>query len=139
MSRSRGLDPVAVDAMAELLGEYAAQGVPVLFSSHQLDLVERLCDHLVILAKGKVVAQGAAADLRSTGPARYRLAFTGDTDWLGGFAGVNVLERNGSGVLFELTGATTDELLTAALANGSVRELAEVRPSVSEIYREVTA
>ncbi|WP_330180639.1 ATP-binding cassette domain-containing protein [Nocardia sp. NBC_01503] len=134
-----GLDPVAIDSMAELLGEYAAQGVPVLFSSHQLDLVERLCDHLVILAKGRVVAQGAAAELRSTGPARYRLGFTGDTGWLGGFAGVRVLERNGSGVLLELTGASTDELLTAALAHGSVRELAEVRPSVSEIYREVTA
>ncbi|WP_067563766.1 ABC transporter ATP-binding protein [Nocardia acidivorans] len=134
-----GLDPVAIESMAELLGEYAAQGVPVLFSSHQLDLVERLCDHLVILAKGRVVAQGAAVELRSTGPARYRLGVTGDTGWLDTFAGVNVLERNGSGVLLELTGASTDELLTAALAHGSVRELAEVRPSVSEIYREVTA
>ncbi|MFB8002972.1 ABC transporter ATP-binding protein [Nocardia sp. NPDC056000] len=134
-----GLDPIAIDSMAELLGEYAAQGVPVLFSSHQLDLVERLCDHLVILAKGHVVAQGAAAELRSSGPARYRLGFTGDTDWLGTLSGVRIVENNGAGLLLELTGVTTDELLTAALAHGSVRELAEVRPSVSEIYREVTA
>ncbi|MGY4099462.1 ABC transporter ATP-binding protein [Nocardia sp. R16R-3T] len=47
-----GLDPVAVDSMAELLREYAARGIPVLFSSHQFDLVERLCDQLVILAAG---------------------------------------------------------------------------------------
>ncbi|MEV6067514.1 ATP-binding cassette domain-containing protein [Nocardia sp. NPDC052001] len=134
-----GLDPIAIDSMAELLGEYAAQGVPVLFSSHQLDLVERLCDHLVILAKGHVVAQGAAAELRNSGPARYRLGFTGDTDWLATLSGVRVVENNGAGLLLELTGVTTDELLTAALAHGSVRELAEVRPSVSEIYREVTA
>uniref|UniRef100_UPI0024569715 ABC transporter ATP-binding protein n=1 Tax=Nocardia cyriacigeorgica TaxID=135487 RepID=UPI0024569715 len=63
-----GLDPVAVDSMADLLGQYAARGVPVLFSSHQLDLVERLCDHLVILAKGRVVADGSAEQLRGAGP-----------------------------------------------------------------------
>ncbi|WP_327139188.1 ABC transporter ATP-binding protein [Nocardia sp. NBC_01327] len=134
-----GLDPVAVDAMAELLGEYAAQGVPVLFSSHQLDLVERLCDHLVILAKGHVVAQGPAAQLRNSGPARYRLVVGGDSGWLDDFAGIHVLENNSAGVLLELTDASTDDLLTAALTRGSVRELAEVRPTVSEIYREVTA
>ncbi|WP_280453068.1 ABC transporter ATP-binding protein, partial [Nocardia cyriacigeorgica] len=63
-----GLDPVAVDSMADLLGQYAARGVPVLFSSHQLDLVERLCDHLVILAKGRVVADGSAEQLRGGPP-----------------------------------------------------------------------
>ncbi len=63
-----GLDPVAVDSMADLLGQYAARGVPVLFSSHQLDLVERLCDHLVILAKGRVVADGSAEQLRGAPP-----------------------------------------------------------------------
>ncbi|WP_280482324.1 ABC transporter ATP-binding protein, partial [Nocardia cyriacigeorgica] len=63
-----GLDPVAVDSMADLLGQYAARGVPVLFSSHQLDLVERLCDHLVILAKGRVVADGSAEQLRAPRP-----------------------------------------------------------------------
>ncbi|MEU0539851.1 ATP-binding cassette domain-containing protein [Nocardia sp. NPDC005978] len=134
-----GLDPVAIDSMAALLGEYAGQGVPVLFSSHQLDLVERLCDQLVILAGGRVVAQGSAAQLRGAGPLRYRLVLDADTDWVRAFEGIRVIEQTGSSVLFELTGASTDALLTAALGRGSVRELAEVRPSVSEIYREVTA
>ncbi|NKY59954.1 ABC transporter ATP-binding protein [Nocardia flavorosea] len=134
-----GLDPVAVDSMADLLAEYAAQGVPVLFSSHQLDLVERLCDRLVILANGRVVAQGSAAQLREAGALRYRLRAGSETGWLSEFAGVSVVERNGSGVLLELTGATTDQVLTEALARGSVQEFAEVRPSVAEIFREVTA
>ncbi|WP_216899796.1 ABC transporter ATP-binding protein [Nocardia alni] len=137
-----GLDPAAVDAMAELLREFTTQGVPVLFSSHQLDLVERLCDRLVILARGKVVAQGSVAELRASGKLRYRLVVDGDaghTDWLDRFPGVDVVSANGSGVLLELSGASTDELLTEALRRGSVREFAEVRPSVSEIYREVTA
>ncbi|MFI1459389.1 ABC transporter ATP-binding protein [Nocardia carnea] len=134
-----GLDPVAVDSMAELLAEYAGQGVPVLFSSHQLDLVERLCDRLVILANGRVVAQGSAAELREAGALRYRLKAGSDTGWLNEFAGVSVVERNGAGVLLELSGATTDQVLTEALARGLVQEFAEVRPSVSEIFREVTA
>ncbi|WP_067538476.1 ABC transporter ATP-binding protein [Nocardia crassostreae] len=134
-----GLDPVAVDSMAELLREYAAQGVPVLFSSHQLDLVERLCDQLVILASGTVVGQGSVEELRAANSTRYRLVLGSDPAWLAGFAGIRVLETNGARALLELDGATTDELLRAALEHGSVRELAEVRPSVAEIYREVTA
>ncbi|MET8776557.1 ATP-binding cassette domain-containing protein [Nocardia sp. NPDC004654] len=134
-----GLDPAAVDSMADLLREYAALDVPVLFSSHQLDLVERLCDRLVILASGRVVGQGSVDELRSTGSTRYRLSLGGDPGWVQAFAGVRVLQTNGSSVLLELDGATTEALLGEALARGPVRELAEVRPSVSEIYREVTA
>ncbi|WP_280339012.1 ABC transporter ATP-binding protein [Nocardia neocaledoniensis] len=134
-----GLDPVAVDSMAELLREYADQGVPVLFSSHQLDLVERLCDQLVILAGGRVVGQGSVESLRAGSAARYRLVVDSDPGWLREFAGVRVVETNGSAAVLELTGASTDSVLTAALARGSVREFAELRPTVAEIYREVTA
>ncbi|MBW0273114.1 ABC transporter ATP-binding protein [Nocardia sp. MH4] len=134
-----GLDPVAVDSMAELLREYAQQGVPVLFSSHQLDLVERLCDQLVILAAGRVVGQGTVAALRATSAARYRLVTDGDPGWLREFAGVRVVETNGSAAVIELAGASTDAVLAEALARGSVREFAELRPTVAEIYREVTA
>ncbi|MCP2278645.1 ABC transporter ATP-binding protein [Nocardia amikacinitolerans] len=134
-----GLDPAAVDSMADLLREFADRDVPVLFSSHQLDLVERLCDRLVILASGRVVGQGSVDELRSTGSTRYRLSLGGDPGWVHTFAGVRVLQTNGSSVLLELDGATTEALLGEALARGPVRELAEVRPTVSEIYREVTA
>ncbi|GAD82578.1 ABC transporter ATP-binding protein [Nocardia asteroides NBRC 15531] len=134
-----GLDPVAVDSMAELLREYAALGVPVLFSSHQLDLVERLCDQLVILAGGRVVGQGTVASLRAGSTVRYRLVVDGDPAWLRDFAGVRVLETNGSAAVLELDGVDADAVLTAALARGSVREFAELRPTVAEIYREVTA
>ncbi|GEM31051.1 ABC transporter ATP-binding protein [Nocardia neocaledoniensis NBRC 108232] len=134
-----GLDPVAVDSMAELLREYADQGVPVLFSSHQLDLVERLCDQLVILAAGRVVGQGSVESLRAGSAARYRLVVDSDPGWLREFTGVRVVETNGSAAVLELTGASTDSVLTEALTRGSVREFAELRPTVAEIYREVTA
>ncbi|MGV9301729.1 ABC transporter ATP-binding protein, partial [Amycolatopsis sp. NPDC003676] len=121
-----GLDPVAVDSMAELLREYAELGVPVLFSSHQLDLVERLCDQLVILAAGRVVGQGTVAALRATGAARYRLVVGSDPGWLREFAGVRVIETNGSAAVIELADASTDAVLAEA---GPSRRIQARRPS----------
>ena len=63
-----GLDPVAVDVMSQVLEEKAARGVPVVFSSHQLDLVERLCDRVGIVRNGHMVAKGTVAELRPAGP-----------------------------------------------------------------------
>ncbi|MGW5921254.1 ABC transporter ATP-binding protein [Nocardia fluminea] len=134
-----GLDPMAVDSMVELLREYADQGVPVLFSSHQLDLVERLCDQLVVLAAGRVVGQGSVDELRSTSSSRYRLVLEDDAGWLREYPGIRVVESAGPGALFEVDSGGTDGVLKEALSRGSVREFAEVRPTVAEIYREVTA
>jgi ABC-2 type transport system ATP-binding protein len=58
-----GLDPPAVDELAAVLREQASGGAALLVSSHQLDLVERLCDRVVIVASGRVVAQSAVGEL----------------------------------------------------------------------------
>src|ERR687894_1376320 len=60
-----GLDPVGVDALAGVLLDKARAGVPVVFSSHQLDLVERLCDSVGIINAGRMVASGTVGELRS--------------------------------------------------------------------------
>ena len=59
--------------MVDLLHDEVGPDVPVLFSSHQLELVERLCDDLIILSGGKVVVAGATDELRERGPLRYRV------------------------------------------------------------------
>ncbi|MGJ9712897.1 ABC transporter ATP-binding protein [Actinotignum sp. GS-2025d] len=69
-----GLDPVAVRTMSETLRQKADEGVPVIFSSHQLDLVERLCDSVGILAGGNIVARGTVDELRNSGNPPYALA-----------------------------------------------------------------
>src|SRR5207245_5141120 len=61
-----GLDPVGVDVLSGVLRERADAGVPVVFSSHQLDLVERLCDAVVLIDEGRVVTSGSIADLRAS-------------------------------------------------------------------------
>ncbi len=136
-----GLDPDAVDSMADLLREHAARGIPILFSSHQLDLVERLCDHLVILARGRVVATGSTDALRHAGPVRHRLVLGGDAGWVRDVAGIEVHDVDGPTAIVELD-ETSDQgrtLLAEALRRGPVVEFARITPTLSEIYREVTA
>ena len=141
-----GLDPRAVDAMADLLREFTSRGVPVLFSSHQLDLVERLCDSLVFLAGGRVAAQGTAAQLRRSGRVRHRLVLDSDAGWVRDVAdrlGIGVVDVDGPRALLELPDdaegreRASDELLRTVMARASIREYAEVLPQLAGIYREV--
>jgi ABC-2 type transport system ATP-binding protein len=136
-----GLDPVAVDVMAALLRRRAAAGVPVLFSSHQLDLVERLCDDVVIINRGRVHAAGHAADLREQrAGARYELRLGRDAGWLRDEPGVRVLDVDGPDALVELPGRDDDQrLLTTALAHGPVHEFRRAVPTLAEIFREAVA
>lgn len=135
-----GLDPDAVDSMADLMREHAGRGVPVLFSSHQLELVERICDELVVLSRGRVVAQGRVEELRRRGRALHRLVVDRDAGWVRDIPGVAVVDIDGPVAVLELVAAdASDRILREALRRGSVRELSTIVPSLSEIYREVTA
>jgi ABC-2 type transport system ATP-binding protein len=134
-----GLDPLAVDAMAGLLAKEAGDK-PLLFSSHQLDLVERLCDDLVILSHGKVVAAGAVDELRGRGPERYRVVLDGDGDdaaWIRGIGGVEVRDVDGPTAVVDLAGLSASALLSALVATSPVREFSAVRQPLSDIFREV--
>lgn len=135
-----GLDPQAVDQMAALLAEKAASGVPVLFSSHQLDLIDRLCDGLVILANGSLVARGTREELESGGRRRHRLVTESDAGWVRDLDDIRVDDVDGCTAIIEIIrpGAEAD-LLRAALRRGNVMEFSLLRPTLSEIYREVTA
>jgi ABC-2 type transport system ATP-binding protein len=134
-----GLDPVAVDSMSTLLRSHATAEVPVLFSSHQLDLVERICDDLVIIANGAVAATGTVEELRMKhAGARYRIVLDDDAGWLRDERGFTVLDVDGPRALLELPDPGADqELLRSALRRGAVHEFARVIPALSDIYREV--
>lgn len=134
-----GLDPVAVDVMSEVLREQADAGLPVIFSSHELELVERICDRIAIVERGRVVAQGTVAELR-TGAAERRLVDLPNaaTGWGEDIRGATLISRDGSKLLFEIEpGADDQALLRAALASGPVREFHHVEPSLGEIFRAV--
>jgi ABC-2 type transport system ATP-binding protein len=134
-----GLDPVAVDVMSAALREQANSGIPVVFSSHQLDLVERLCDRVGIIRSGHMVACGTVAELAGGGPERLWVDAPGaPEDWAQHLPGVKVLRREGTRTLLELEPGSDDQrVLRAALETGPVREFQRDVPSLSELFRHV--
>jgi ABC-2 type transport system ATP-binding protein len=134
-----GLDPVAMDMMSAVLREQADAGIPVLFSSHQLDLVERLCDRVGIIRSGRMVACGAVAELRRGGTERLWVdAPQAPAGWAQRLPGATVLRTEGSRTLLALEAPGDDQaVLRAALETGPVREFRRDVPSLSEVYRHV--
>jgi ABC-2 type transport system ATP-binding protein len=134
-----GLDPVAVDVVVDVLKDRAMAGAPVLFSSHQLDIVERLCDDLVIIAEGRIRAAGAREDLRAEhATLRYELVAAGDAGWLRSEPGIQVVESDGSYALFDADDEeTVQRVLRAAVARGDVVDFSRRHPSLAQIFREV--
>jgi ABC-2 type transport system ATP-binding protein len=134
-----GLDPMAVEVVAGVLQERAAAGAAVLFSSHQLDVVERLCDDLVIIAGGTIRAAGSRESLRDEHAApRYEIVTDGDLGWLRDEPGVEVVEFAGGHALFDAEEpATAQRVLQRAVAAGAVSRFTPQRPSLAQIFREV--
>lgn len=133
-----GLDPLAVDAMSSILHDYAARGVPILFSSHQLDLLESLVENVVIIQDGGIVASGSADQLRAQHATMHRLVLDGDTGWLRQTPGVETLDIAGHEALLRFASDhVAQQVLAHALQRGSVHEFSLQRPSLADIYREV--
>ncbi|OLF19392.1 ABC transporter ATP-binding protein [Actinophytocola xanthii] len=134
-----GLDPIAVETVLGVLRGRARAGVPVLFSSHQLALVERLCDDLVIISGGAIAAAGAREELRARHSSpRFELVVEPDVGWLRDQPGIRVIDLEGSRAVFEPEGPGTEQrVLAAALSRGEVRALTPVVPTLDEIFREV--
>jgi ABC-2 type transport system ATP-binding protein len=136
-----GLDPVAVDVMSEVLREKCADGVPVIFSSHQLDLVERISDRVGIVRAGRMVAVGSVAELRSGGTEELVVeAPQAPQGWADDLPGVTLLSQVGGRTVLTLgQGADDQAVLRAALATGPVREFARRLPSLTELFRHVVS
>ncbi|MGU3411259.1 ABC transporter ATP-binding protein [Microbacterium sp. M1A1_1b] len=133
-----GLDPMAVDVVLGVLREAAADGVPVLFSSHQLDVVERLCDDVVVIAGGSIRAAGPQEELRrSAGPAAWELLVDGDAAWLRDEPGVHVREFDGGYAVFEADETVAQRVLQRAVTTGTVGSFGPRVPRLSEVFREV--
>jgi ABC-2 type transport system ATP-binding protein len=132
-----GLDPVGVDVMSQVLVDRArSAGVPVLFSSHQLELVERLCDSVAIIKDGGLVACGTVAELRACGPqGLWRVEVQGAANgWAAAVPGADVRGGDGATALVHID--DEQRLLDAARAAGRVVRFEPVAPSLSDLFRE---
>jgi ABC-2 type transport system ATP-binding protein len=135
-----GLDPIGTDVMSGVLHERADAGAAVIFSSHQLELVERLSNSVAIVNRGRIVAAGRVDDLRSQrSEPSLRVEVEGATDdWADQLSGVRVVAREESGVVVELgEGADDQAILDAARRAGRVRRFQPAQPTLAELFREV--
>jgi ABC-2 type transport system ATP-binding protein len=138
-----GLDPEAVDSLSEVLFERVAAGTAVLFSSHQLELVERVCRRVVILESGRVLATGTLAELRRELPAQLRIKVDGPDGpdgWTQGLPGVSVERSDEDGVLLVMQPGTDPQtILHAALTAGPVEHFGFESGGLLELYRRMVS
>jgi len=138
-----GLDPVGVDVLADVLrGQARDRGVPVVFSSHQLELVERLCDEVVLIDRGRIVARGSIRELRAMRARNlWRIEVPAATQgWWEVVPGVSLAGHDDGAVVLELSvEADPQRILDLARAEGDVASFGPVRPSLAELFREVVA
>jgi ABC-2 type transport system ATP-binding protein len=134
-----GLDPTGIDDIGAIIVERAREGRAVVFSSHQLDLVENLCDVVTIIDHGRVVAHGTVDELASAGQPRLTVRVEGDREgrWASTLPGVTVSEIHGGEVRLVLEDhVDTDLVLSTARAAGRVTEFSLHRRRLSEVFRE---
>ena len=137
-----GLDPAGIDAISDVLVEQARSGCCVLFSSHQLDLVEDICEAVTIIDHGRLVVSGKVDDLLTSGSRRLVVRVDGDREgaWSRGVPGVSLSEVDrGAARLVLDESVDSDTVLAAAMAAGRVTEFVFERRRLSEVFREALA
>jgi ABC-2 type transport system ATP-binding protein len=136
-----GLDPVNVSMLKDAFMEMHRRGKTIIFSTHQMEQVEELCEDIAIINKGQIVIGGPLRQVkRSSGRTLVRLAIDNDPviPWLDQIPGVKVLKRRQDYVEMELFApATPDMILQAALRQGApITRFELVEPSLNDIFIE---
>jgi ABC-2 type transport system ATP-binding protein len=134
-----GLDPTGIDAIGQVLVEQAQAGCCVLFSSHQLDLVEDLCEEVVIIDHGRLVVSGPVDDLATRGKRRLVVRVERDRSgaWARRLPGVSISQVAGGAARLVLDDKVdSDDVLQAAMAAGKVTQFSFERLRLSEVFRE---
>jgi len=130
-----GLDPIGVETMSEILRSLAAGGTSVLFSSHQLDLVEDVCQDVVIIEAGRVVMAGNVEELRRSSPIRIVEVMVDERPWTSPMFEVED-DTNGRIRHRVKTGVDLREVVEAAGADGTITRLVFEPPSLSDLFRQ---
>ncbi len=136
-----GLDPIAIRAMVELLADVEKAGATVLFSSHQLDLVEDICEDVVIIDHGRIVLAGDLAELRAAMPQRFvDIRYRGSPpDWSGMPSVEFVDSKDGHARLQIDRNIDLAALVAAARHTTDIVSFSYEPPTLSELFREAVA
>ncbi len=135
-----GLDPEAVESLSDVLRGRANTGTAILFSSHQLELVERICHRVVVLDQGRVLAAGTLRELRERFPAQLRVNVDAPHDWCASLSGVELISEDADGVLLLVApGTDPQSILRAAQAAGPVEHFAFESAGLLDVYRRMVS
>ena len=134
-----GLDPFAMDSMSVLLRQVARSGAAVLFSSHQLDVVEHLCEDVVVIDSGRVVVQGPLEMIRDASPDRYLDVTTrGDVGRLLAIEQATVVADQDGHIRLRVP-RTADPVALLRAVDRDVVRVAYEPPTLSEVFRAAVA
>jgi ABC-2 type transport system ATP-binding protein len=131
-----GLDPVGMNLMRDVLLDLRRAGTTLVLSSHQMETVERLCDRVALINKGRKVLDGSVAEVkRSHGGNALALAYEGDASFLHGLTGVSVLSDSGRYAELRLhDGADPQDVLRQAAARLRLSRFEILEPSLHDIF-----
>lgn len=131
-----GLDPINVEMLKEAVLDIKAEGTSIVFSSHQMEHVEELCENVCILRKGKAVVQGNLQDIkRSFGRKSLIIHATGDLSFLESFEGVLTYRATANGCILQITDEASSQAILAAIEGRHfVRKFELEEPTLNDIF-----
>ena len=131
-----GLDPIGVDSLSEVIREFAARGAAILFSSHQLDLVEHICEDVAIIDEGEVILIGDLGQIREEASYRRVLIEVDDRLWAPPVAGTHEVDAGGKRHHIIDASVDVEQLLHLARGEGSITRFSYETPALSDIFHE---
>jgi ABC-2 type transport system ATP-binding protein len=131
-----GLDPIGVDSLSETLRELSSDGVTIVFSSHQLDLVEDVCQEVAIINEGRVVLDGNLAQIKAQSTRRRLTTDVDGRPWIPDLPDIEVVSNHGQVHCVVPEDAPVADILAAAEAAGRVTRFAFEPPHLTDLFRE---
>ncbi len=131
-----GLDPTGVDSLSGILRDLASEGVTIVFSSHQLDLVEDVCQEVAIINEGRVVLNGNLEQIKMRSTRRRLTIDVDGRPWMPDMASIEVVDNHGQGHYVVPADAPVAEILAEAEAAGTVTRFAFEPPHLTDLFRE---
>jgi ABC-2 type transport system ATP-binding protein len=134
-----GLDPIGVASLSEVLREFAAKGAAILFSSHQLDLVEHICEDVAIISDGRVVVDGVLHVIREGATYRRVEIWVDGVLWDPPVEGAHRVESGGRAHHIVDVSSDVESLLSLARSSGTITRFSYEPPSLSDVFNEAVS
>ena len=132
-----GLDPVNAVLLMDTLVDLRKQGRTILFSTHRMDQIEKLCDAICLIDRGRLVLSGAMREIKSRYPAnRVRMAFAGDPSFLNHPSIESAKNYNGMAEIKLHDGDNGQALLAEAVTKARITRFEVMEPTLEEIFIE---